>query len=222
MKRQKYWLASNSPRRKEMLSWLGWDFTAAPADIDESRRPGEAARDYVTRLAAEKAERPVMDARGEDIIIAADTIVVLDEELIGKPEDENDARQILYQLRGRDHFVMTGIAVRRKSDNQLTQDICVSCVHMRDYAEKEIEEYIASGDPMDKAGAYAIQNPDFAPAEDFSGCYASVMGLPMCHMMRTLTALTGEAFPGDAEISKNHLKYNCPITKIVMAWEQYD
>ena len=220
MKRQKYWLASNSPRRKEMLSWLGWDFTAAPADIDESRQPGEKARDYVTRLAAEKALRPVPDAEGEDIIIAADTIVVLDEELIGKPADAMAARKTLSQLRDRDHLVMTGIAVRKQSQDNLKQDICVSRISMRDYSDAEIEEYIASGDPMDKAGAYAIQNPDFAPTVNFCGCYASVMGLPMCHLMRTLAGMSEEAYDGAEEVCKNHLKYNCPITKQVMDGEQ--
>jgi septum formation protein len=173
-------LASNSPRRKDLFSLFGWPFEVIPADIDEKRQPGEAPVDYVRRLACEKAHEVAQHAQG--LVIAADTIVVDGEELLGKPVDEDDAVRMLRQLRGRTHQVYTGIALLESQSGQYFDDVCRTDVPMRNYTNDEIQSYIATGDPMDKAGAYAIQHAGFHPVENHTGCYASVMGLPLCHL----------------------------------------
>ena len=216
MAQYKFWLASNSPRRREMLAWMDWDLEISPANIDESKRPKETAQEYVLRLAAEKAGYLISGAGLDGVVIAADTIVVLDEEILGKPVDEREAYQMLSQLRAREHWVMTAIAVRFGSTGQVCQDICRTRVQMRNYTNEEIKQYIASGNPMDKAGAYAIQNTAFHPVVDFSGCFASVMGMPLCHLERTLQKLSIYKPNRLAIICQNHLKYSCSITDRVM------
>jgi len=219
MAQRKFWLASNSPRRREMLAWMDWDLETSPANIDESKRPKESAQEYVLRLAAEKAGNLISGTGMDDVVVAADTIVVLDEEILGKPVDERKAYQMLSQLRAREHWVMTAIAVRFESTGQVRQDICRTRVQMRSYTDEEIEQYIASGNPMDKAGAYAIQNTAFHPVVDFGGCFASVMGMPLCHLERTLQRFSIYKPNRLAEVCQNHLKYNCSITDCVMAGE---
>ena len=215
----KFWLASNSPRRREMMTWMDWNFEASAANINESQRSNESARKYVLRLAAEKASYPFFGVGVDDCVIAADTIVVLDEKILGKPADEREAFQMLTRLRARAHFVMTAIAVRSGNPARLRQDICCTRVQMRDYSDEEIEQYIASGDPLDKAGAYAIQNTAFHPALDFNGCFASVMGMPLCHLERTLLKFSIDEPDDLAGICQNHLEYKCSITGRVMAGE---
>lgn len=202
-----------------MLAWLEWDIEVSAANIDESRRPEEPARDYVLRLAEEKSTALIPGAVWDDVVIAADTIVVLDEEILGKPADVRQAQEMLTSLRGRDHWVITGIAVRAVGSQLLHQDICASCVHMRDYSDDEIKAYINSRDPLDKAGGYAIQNSGFHPAVNFGGCFASVMGMPLCHLERTLMKFPFYQHQDMAVICQNHLKYKCPITNQVMAGE---
>ena len=219
MAQRKFWLASNSPRRREMLAWVDWDLEASAANIDESRHPEESAQEYVLRLAAEKAGYPIPGAGLDDVVIAADTIVVLDEEILGKPTDEREAFEMLSQLRAREHWVMTALAVRSGGAEHVHRDICRTRVQMREYTDEEIEQYIASGDPMDKAGAYAIQSTVFHPVVDLNGCFASVMGMPLCHLERTLLKFSISKPSGLALICQNHLKYNCSITDRVMAGE---
>lgn len=179
-------LASNSPRRKDLFSLFGWPFEIIPADIDEKRQSGEAPVAYVRRLACEKAHEVAKHTHG--LVIAADTIVVDGEELLGKPVDEKDAARMLRQLCGRTHQVYTGIALLETRTGQFYEDMCRTNVSMRNYSDEEIRSYIASGDPMDKAGAYAIQHAGFHPVENLTGCYASVMGLPLCHLAVGLQA----------------------------------
>ena len=220
MTQRKFWLASNSPRRREMLAWMDWNLEASAANIDENRHSEESVQEYVLRIAAEKAVNPIPRVGSDDIIIAADTIVVLDEEMLGKPTDEREAFKMLSQLRAREHWVMTAIAVRSGGTEYVHQDICRTRVQMREYTDEEIKQYIASGDPMDKAGAYAIQSTIFHPAVDFNGCFASVMGLPLCHLERTLQKFSIYELSGLAIICQNHLKYKCLITDRVMAGEE--
>lgn len=214
-----FWLASNSPRRREMISWLGWSFRTAPSRVDESARAGEAALDYVQRIALAKSLAEVEDAGPEDIIIAADTIVVLDGIILGKPADAQNAREMLKSLHDRDHYVFTAISVRQSGSRIPVKDICRSEVHMRDYSDEEIEHYIQSGDPLDKAGAYAIQSPEFNPVVGFAGCYASVMGMPLCHLERTLRKLPGYTECAMDEICRKNLQYKCPIAERVLLGE---
>lgn len=202
-------LASNSPRRKELFSLFGWPFTVLPADIDEERHPGEDPIAYVSRLACEKAHK--VESENQGLIIAADTIVADGDELLGKPVDEAQAWQMLQQLRGRVHQVYTGIALIDTDTHESYSDICRTDVLMRDYSDEEIRAYITTGDPMDKAGAYAIQHPDFSPVEGLSDCYASVMGLPLCKLavgLRKLGMTVSEDLPQRCQALLN---YDCPI-----------
>ena len=204
-------LGSNSPRRKELIALGGWTFEVIVADVDESVQGNESPRDYVVRLAEEKARTSAARAKASQIVLAADTTVVADSSILGKPADPSEAKRMLSQLRGRVHQVYTGIAALRVSDGVIRTDVCVTDVPMRDYSDEEIESYVATGDPLDKAGAYAIQHPNFQPVASMSGCYASVMGLPMCHVMRMLTQLD---FLPRADVSANcqlFLKYQCPV-----------
>lgn len=202
-------LASNSPRRKELMGLFGWPFKVIPGDVDESRQAGEKPQAYVRRLACEKAQKVAEHEEG--LIIAADTIVVDGEELLGKPVDKEDARRMLKQLRGRTHQVYTGIALIDTDSGESYDDICRTDVPMRQYSDDEIEAYLATGDPMDKAGAYAIQHPGFHPVDGLRGCYASVMGLPICHLVRGFWNFGLEVPENLPELCEAYLDYRCPI-----------
>lgn len=202
-------LASNSPRRRQLLALGGWTFDVHVADIDESVRVGEAPRAYVERLAREKVCAIAARSLSAAVVIGADTTVVIDGEILGKPANAQEARSMLARLRGRVHQVFTGIAALRVQDDELLSDVVVTDVPMRTYSDEEIERYIQSGDPMDKAGAYGIQNPDFQPVKNMEGCYASVMGLPLCSLARLLARL---GLPPQTEIAGNcqaTLAYHC-------------
>jgi MAF protein len=207
-------LASNSPRRRELISLFGWPFTVLPADIDESRKADESPIDYVRRLACEKAQ--AIAARETGLVIAADTIVADGNELLGKPVDEDDARRMLGQLRGRTHQVYTGIAVINTETGESVDDVCRTDVPMRQYSDEEIEQYIATRDPMDKAGAYAIQHPGFHPVEGLAGCYASVMGLPLCHLMAGLRKLGFQPVADLPARCQAWLAYDCPVFSSIL------
>lgn len=207
-------LASNSPRRKELLALFGWPYEVIPADIDESRRADEPAVDYVRRLAGEKAQ--AIAEKHEDLILAADTIVVDGEELLGKPVDDADALRMLTQLRGRTHQVYTGVALLNTVTGESGNSICRTDVPMRDYSEAEMEAYIRTGDPLDKAGAYAIQHGEFHPVESLQGCYASVMGLPLCHLVLGLRWFGWQAPDDLPERCQATLHYDCPVFKEIL------
>jgi septum formation protein len=209
-------LASNSPRRRELLTLGGWTFHLDVADINEDVHPGEEPAAYVERLAREKAQAVLPRSAPGHVIIGADTTVVLDGEILGKPVDAVEARAMLTRLRGRSHQVYTGIAALRAADQTLFSGICLTEVPMRDYSNAEMDAYIASGDPLDKAGAYGIQHPDFQPVVDMRGCYASVMGLPLCHLTALLRRL--EIHP-QADVAANcqaRLNYACPIFRSIL------
>jgi MAF protein len=207
-------LASNSPRRKELLALFGNSFTILPADINEARLPGEPSVDYVNRLACEKAK--AVAALNDGLIIAADTIVADGEQLLGKPGDENEAREMLYQLRGRIHQVYTGIALIDTRNRKHHSDVCCTKVPMREYSNAEVEAYIETGDPMDKAGAYAIQHPEFHPVEALSGCYASVMGLHLCHLLMGLKKFGCRLPDNLPQRCQRSLEYHCPIFETIL------
>lgn len=202
-------LASNSPRRKELISLFGWPFTVIPADLDESRLADESPIQYVRRLACEKAQ--AVAGQGSGLVMAADTIVADGDELLGKPVDEGDARRMLVQLRGRTHQVYTGIALIKTETGESYDDVCRTDVPMRHYVDAEMDAYIATRDPMDKAGAYAIQHAGFHPVEGLSGCFASVMGLPLCHLAVGFRKL-GLCPPVDLPMRcQEWLDYDCPV-----------
>ena len=212
-------LASNSPRRRELLALGGWTFNSRPADVDESQRPGETPKAYVLRLAESKARTCAGPAPLESIILGADTTVVDGQAILSKPKDPAEAAGMLHSLRGHSHQVLTGLALLRTGDGTLVTDLCCTDVPMRDYREDEIEAYVASGDPLDKAGAYAIQHTDFHPVESLGGCYASVMGLPLCHLTRSLRSLGVAPLTDIAAECQSALGYVCPISSAVLRGE---
>ena len=179
---EKLILASASPRRRELLAALGLDFEVRIPNIDEQLRGGETPSAYAERLAREKAA--AIDAGPETVRIAADTIVVLGESILGKPANEAEAFEMLTGLSGQMHKVITGVCVR---DKQRTEVISVTTrVFFRTLAKEEISRYIASGCPMDKAGAYAIQGGAAHMVRKISGSYTNVVGLPLCEVHELL------------------------------------
>jgi len=178
-------LASASPRRRELLALLDLSFDVAVADVDEQPLDGEPPREMVVRLSLAKA-REIARARSRGWVIAADTVVVFGEQLLGKPADEEEARAMLRRMRGLPHMVYSGLVLWDAAIGRPDADLAETRVWMRDYSEEEIARYVASGDPLDKAGAYGIQNRDFHPVARVEGCYASVMGFPLCHLYRAL------------------------------------
>jgi septum formation protein len=179
-------LASASPRRRHLLGLLGISFTVVVANVDETPRADETPDDLASRLAVSKA-RAIARSHPEAIVLAADTVVALGERLLGKPQDANDATRMLAALRGRAHRVLTGVAVAH-GDSIVWQGVTTTLVWMRDYSDDEIARYIATGRPLDKAGAYAIQDPEFRPVARIEGCYPNVVGLPLCEVQRALAA----------------------------------
>ena len=177
-------LASQSPRRKELLSLMRLPFEIRVADIDETMDKTLSIADGVAELSRRKAN--AIPREPEDIVIAADTIVVLDDKVLGKPKDTEDARQMLTALSGRTHQVMTGFTVCRGEEAVSHTEI--TDVTFRKLTEKDIEAYIATGDPMDKAGSYGIQNGAALFVEKLCGDYYNVMGLPICRLSQILEA----------------------------------
>lgn len=182
-------LASNSPRRRQLLSFGGWMFHVAPVDIDETPQPGEAPLPYVLRMARTKAAHAGQHLKPGGVAVAADTTVADGSAILGKPANAAEAVEMLTRLRGRTHQVHTAIAVIRAGEDDPLIDVCTTDVPMRRYTDAEIAEYIATGDPFDKAGGYAIQHAGFRPVEALAGCYANVVGLPLCHLARALRKL---------------------------------
>lgn len=181
-------LASRSPRRAEILRLAGIPFTVRVASVDETPRPGEKPEHYVCRLAEEKAAA-VAAASGETVL-GADTTVVIDGEMLAKPADAADAGRMLESLTGRVHQVLTGICLRR--DGQQRNDYASTRVWFSKMTAEEIASYVASGEPMDKAGGYAIQGLASKYIEKIDGCYFNVVGLPIALVYRYLKDLTGD------------------------------
>jgi septum formation protein len=168
-------LASQSPRRAEILRQAGIPFTVRVASVDETARAGETPEDYVRRLAEAKAM--AAPAAPEEIVLGADTTVVIDNEMLAKPEDERDARRMLAMLSGRRHEVLTGICLKR--GEQRICDHAVTAVWFAPLSAREIDDYVATGEPMDKAGGYAVQGAASKFIPRIEGCYFNVVGLPI-------------------------------------------
>ncbi|MBI3161283.1 MAG: septum formation protein Maf [Chloroflexi bacterium] len=212
-------LASNSPRRRQLLGLGNWTFDVIVSDVDETQVPNETPKEYVLRLAQDKALAAAGKVDLESIVIGSDTAVIDGNEILGKPMDVDGAFRMLAQLRGRTHQVYTGVAVYRPADGKLLTELCVTDVPMRAYSDKEIRAYIQTGDPMDKAGAYAIQHPDFQPVESMRGCYASVMGLPMCHVIRALRKFDLHSDENVPLACQKLLSYECPVSAAILRGE---
>jgi septum formation protein len=179
-------LASASPRREALLRQLGVPFEVVPSDLPEVWPPGPAPA-AVTALALAKA-RAVASRLADAIVLGADTAVVLGGKVFGKPESPEDARRMLRALRGREHEVITGVALVEVPSGREETAAVVSQVLMREYSEAEIDAYIASGEPLDKAGAYAIQAAGHGLVDRVQGCYTNVVGLPLTTTRRLLEA----------------------------------
>ena len=181
-------LASQSPRRKELLGLFHIPFTVRIADIDETMDSKKSPYDEVARVSLLKAK--AVEANAEDVVIAADTIVVCDGKTLGKPHSEEEAAGMLRLLSGRDHQVMTGMTVLRGDTHKSITE--VTDIHFRSLSENEIARYVASGEPMDKAGAYGIQGGAALFAEKMVGDYYNVMGLPVCRLWQLLSQIAPE------------------------------
>jgi len=180
-------LASGSPRRRELLHQLGLVFEVRPPDIDESARPGENPSAYVLRLAESKATAAAEVGDGDETVLAADTIVALDGQLLGQPHDEADARRMLTNLSGRQHHVLTGVALCHLGRALRIAAVETTAVTFTRLSAEEVAWYASSGEPLDKAGAYAVQGLGAVFVERLEGNYSNVVGLPLpltCRLLR--------------------------------------
>jgi septum formation protein len=186
------YLASSSPRRRLLLSQAGIDFELLASEVDEETLTGdftgepEQLGQYLATAKALQARSVLVRQRKWGRILTADTTVLLDGRSLPKPRDAAEATAMLRQLRGREHIVATGVALA-KEDGCITAATSWTRVLMRDYSDEELESYVATGDPLDKAGAYSIQHPGFQPVATIHGCYPGVVGLPLCivHALRS-------------------------------------
>jgi septum formation protein len=182
-------LASASPRRAEILRSAGFTFSVLSSAVDETPMPGEGAADLVKRLSAAKGELAAARAVGPAILIAADTVVVLEGAILGKPRTSEAARQMLEQLSGRTHAVVTGVTLIRLPDVERREFVETTQVHFTSMSKEEIVQYLASGEPFDKAGSYAIQGRAGRYIPRIDGCYFNVVGLPLARVCRELADL---------------------------------
>lgn len=207
-------LASASPRRRELLTELGLDFSVIPSEAPEAPEAGESPAEMVQRLSRDKA-RIVADRLAPRLsrgyVVGADSTVVLEGRAIGKPADTAEARAMLWELRGTEHQVATGLTVMDLASGRSLTDYMTADVVMRDFSAAEMEESIASGTPMDKAGAYAVQDREFRPAQLKSGCYTNVVGLPLCRLTAMLRELGYPLPPDLPRAVGENCRTNCPF-----------
>ncbi len=176
------YLASRSPRRRELLQTIGLEPLVMPTDVDERRGPGETASSQVRRLAQAKGRRAASRLQPSDaagVILAADTIVLIDGECLGKPADPGEARSMLQRLSGRAHEVLTGVFLTRTDDGRSTCGVECTRVYFRPYDERAVLAYVATGEPLDKAGSYGIQGCGSVLCERIEGSWSNVVGLPL-------------------------------------------
>jgi septum formation protein len=208
-------LASGSPRRRELLQLLGVPFKViCPRTHEESVRCTDGAR-----LASMLAEMKALSVKGqadENIIVGADTVVLLRGQILGKPTDVASARNMLADLRQGGHQVITGLAVVRPHISTPLIQAIDTRVWMRQYRDDEMAHYIARGEPFDKAGAYAIQDPEFRPVERLQGCYANVMGLPLCHLFVILKRLHLSLTEPPRAACEAHTGRSCPVAERIL------
>lgn len=200
-----FYLASASPRRRELLTQIGVQFELAPVDIDETPKPGEGAQSYVERLAREKAVTSLAAIRADGdnndasraVVLGSDTSVIINNEILTKPEDTADAKRMLQRLSGNSHQVFTAVAVvsqQKQSIISVTTDVC-----FRPLSDDEIDAYIATSEPMDKAGSYGIQGKGAILVDKISGSYSNVVGLPLTETAALLKSFNIEVWSGDQQ-----------------------
>ena len=251
-------LASQSPRRRELIALLGLPFQMTAANVPEAPLPGEPPTATAARLSQAKARATCLEHRLSPVgstainrllrtttainhllrtptainrllrtgprpfayphllIVACDTIVALDGQTLGKPRDHGEAQAMLRRLRGRPHAVYTAVTLLESATGRTVTDVAQTQLTMRPYTDAEIAAYVASRDPLDKAGAYAIQNPDFRPVARYRGCYANVVGLPLCHLTRCLHALGIEPSSDVPTACQTHTGRHCPVYTTIL------
>lgn len=195
------------------MSLTGWESVVQPVELDENPLSGETGAAMSRRLARAKARAVIAQQAADGLVLAADTVVVDGARMLGKPADETEARAMLLGLRGRPHRVITSLALVDPASGRERIEICETEVPMRTYDAAEMEAYLASGSPLDKAGAYGIQDGGFNPValERMTGCFANVMGLPLCHLVRAMSAF-GERPPSDVPATcREHTGYPCRV-----------
>ncbi len=214
-------LASLSPRRRELLELLGLPFDVTTPNVPEEPEENERAVELAIRLSQAKAHAASVDQAHKNrhqtindnrIILACDTVVALGDHILGKPRDAEEATEMLCRLReGPFHTVYSGITLSQPGSDRVLTAVAETRVTMRSYSDAEISAYVASGDPLDKAGAYAIQNAAFRPVARLQGCYANVMGLPLCHVTRCLRNLGVHPLRDVPTACQTHNAHLCPV-----------
>ena len=195
-------LASASPRRRELLRAAGFDFEVRPSGIEEKRRAGESGEEFALRAAREKALEVAASAPPETLVLGADTVVIVDGEVLGKPAGPDDAARMLRLLSGVTHRVVTGVCLVRAPDRIETLRPSVTLVTFRRLGEQEISEYVSSGEPLDKAGAYGIQGLASKFVTRIEGCYFNVVGLPVALVYELLKGSCRQSVVGSAQSIK--------------------
>ncbi len=181
-------LASASPRRRELLERMGWDFKTIPSGIDEEFLEGESPRRHVLRLSREKTV--IVSRENPDAwVLGADTEVIIDDEVLGKPETPEEARAMLKKLSGRMHRVITGFSIAKESTGVNIDNIIESQVFFKEISDDEMEWYIKTGEPYDKAGGYAVQGRGAVFVKEIRGSYTNVIGLPLCEVVSALKSV---------------------------------
>jgi MAF protein len=214
------YLASASPRRRRLLEMTGWPAIVRPVQMDETPLDGESASSLAKRLATEKARLASAEATEDAWVFAADTVVFDGDNILGKPEDREQAKRMLQSLRGREHQVVTALAIRFPEKGRIQVEVCETMVPMRDMTDAEIEAYIEQGSPMDKAGGYGIQDDEFqfVEVDRLRGCFTNVMGLPLCLVIDAL-ASTGLRPPQDVTAACTRQgSVHCAVPAIL--WEE--
>ena len=200
-----------------MLSWILPEFESMPADIDETPQSWEAPVQYCRRMATGKALHCAETLTEDAFVIGSDTTVYINRKILGKPADEEQAEEMLKMLNGKEHLVCTAVTLAYRNDGKirLLETDSEVTVRFRDMGPDEIREYVASGDPMGKAGAYAIQNRVYHPVESINGCYAAVMGLPLCHLGVLFHRFGYDIYPQIRSACISGTKYPCRYIPIV-------
>jgi len=187
-------LASASPRRKELLLQSGYKFKVIEPDVNENLKADEDPRDYITRISKEKVKSVARELDLNEIIIAADTIVLVEGLILGKPKDSHDAKRMLDILSGNQHSVISGFVIMNTSNNYFHSQTVETKVTFRNIAPDEIEGYIKTGEPFDKAGAYAIQGQGASLVKRIEGSYTNVVGLPLAEIVDILDSIGVDRF----------------------------
>lgn len=211
-------LASASPRRRELMELTGWDVEICPVPVDEMVQVDERAEALAIRLARTKALAAAAESPPCKLVLAADTVVVDGDTILGKPVDAMDAERMLLMLRDREHEVITALVFLQPDSGEEIVETCKTVVPMRAYDRGALQAYIAGGSPLDKAGAYGIQDSEFNPVElsQMQGCFANVMGLPLCHLQRALGRMGHDLTVDLPTRCKAYTGYDCNVYQEIL------